>query len=157
MLLRRKTPLMPLIEIFGLLDSFIDFKIEWVARSSNRVADCLCKLLFAYLLFSGAAVSFRSVTFSHNLSNITDLSPLPDHILIELFLGDLVPITLKDLGLDLKLETGKFVDDEDEDLPAAGLDEEEFLFNQEEFRSGAILEDMKRKIIKKISVTRLEL
>ncbi|MBA0601114.1 hypothetical protein Gorai_004301 [Gossypium raimondii] len=31
-------------EIFDLLDAFIDFKIEWVDRSSNRVADCLCKL-----------------------------------------------------------------------------------------------------------------
>ncbi|MBA0808887.1 hypothetical protein Gohar_024589 [Gossypium harknessii] len=31
-------------EIFGLLESFIDVKIEWVIRSSNRVAGSLCKL-----------------------------------------------------------------------------------------------------------------
>ncbi|MBA0767255.1 hypothetical protein Gotri_016165 [Gossypium trilobum] len=32
-------------EIFRLLDSFIDIKLEWVGCSSNRVADCLCKLV----------------------------------------------------------------------------------------------------------------
>ncbi|MBA0712774.1 hypothetical protein Golax_011850, partial [Gossypium laxum] len=32
-------------EIFGLLDSFINFKLEWVGCSSIRVADCLCKLV----------------------------------------------------------------------------------------------------------------
>ncbi|MBA0561233.1 hypothetical protein Golob_018082, partial [Gossypium lobatum] len=31
-------------EIFGLLESFINFKIKWVAHSSNKVADSLCKL-----------------------------------------------------------------------------------------------------------------
>ncbi|MBA0628608.1 hypothetical protein Godav_023312, partial [Gossypium davidsonii] len=31
-------------EIFGLLESFIDVNIEWVAHSSNRVVDSLCKL-----------------------------------------------------------------------------------------------------------------
>ncbi|MBA0635434.1 hypothetical protein Godav_025084 [Gossypium davidsonii] len=31
-------------EIFGLLESFIDFKIEWVACLSNKVVDSLCKL-----------------------------------------------------------------------------------------------------------------
>ncbi|MBA0814197.1 hypothetical protein Gohar_020039, partial [Gossypium harknessii] len=30
--------------IFGLLESFIDFKIEWVACLSNKVVDSLCKL-----------------------------------------------------------------------------------------------------------------
>ncbi|MBA0555584.1 hypothetical protein Golob_025755 [Gossypium lobatum] len=31
-------------EIFKLLESFIDVKIEYVAYSSNRVADSFCKL-----------------------------------------------------------------------------------------------------------------
>ncbi|KAH1047868.1 hypothetical protein J1N35_038652 [Gossypium stocksii] len=56
---------------------------------------------------SRTAVSFRSVTFSHNLSNITDLSPLPDHILIELFLRTLKAGKLTERVLKLFIAIGK--------------------------------------------------
>ncbi|KAH1031130.1 hypothetical protein J1N35_043304, partial [Gossypium stocksii] len=54
-----------------------------------------------------AAISFHSVTFSHNLSNITDLSSLPDHILIELFLRTLRARKLTERVLKLFIATGK--------------------------------------------------
>lgn len=31
-------------DIFGLLESFANFKIEWIVRASNSVVNCLCKL-----------------------------------------------------------------------------------------------------------------
>ncbi|KAK5772745.1 hypothetical protein PVK06_049039 [Gossypium arboreum] len=43
----------------------------------------------------------------HNLSNITDLSPLPDHILIELFLRTLRAGKLTERVLKLFIATGK--------------------------------------------------
>ncbi|MBA0879243.1 hypothetical protein Goshw_018008 [Gossypium schwendimanii] len=51
--------------IFNLLDSSIEFEIEWVARSSNRVADGLCKLAID-----------KSCTFSFNLEYSSDIHRL---------------------------------------------------------------------------------
>ncbi|XWS57322.1 hypothetical protein CRYUN_Cryun09bG0164000 [Craigia yunnanensis] len=42
-----------------------------------------------------------------NLSNITDLSPLPDHILIQIFLGTLRAGKLTERVLKLFIATGK--------------------------------------------------
>ncbi|KAH1098062.1 hypothetical protein J1N35_014983 [Gossypium stocksii] len=55
--------------------------------------------------FPTAAILFRSVTFSHNLSDIIDLSPLPDHILIELFLRTLRAGKLTERVLKLFIAT----------------------------------------------------
>ncbi|MBA0749337.1 hypothetical protein Gogos_003282 [Gossypium gossypioides] len=52
-------------EIFGLLESFIDVKIEWVAHSSNRVVDSLCKL----------AINKRC-TFPFNMEYLSDIHEL---------------------------------------------------------------------------------
>ncbi|MFQ6650065.1 hypothetical protein Gotur_022611 [Gossypium turneri] len=51
--------------IFNLLDSSIEFEIEWVAGSSNRVADGLCKL----------AIDKRC-TFSFNMEYSSDIQRL---------------------------------------------------------------------------------
>ncbi|MBA0729430.1 hypothetical protein Golax_020452 [Gossypium laxum] len=49
-------------EIFGLLESFIDVNIEWVAHSSNKVVDSLCKLTI-----------YKRYTFPFNMEYSSDI------------------------------------------------------------------------------------